>query len=82
MRAMMDPFSRTADSFMAGSYFGDLGGVVWTDEAGRVLGQTGGASVTDPVSIISGFVIAVGLISLVAGVAIAVSLYPKRKDKD
>ena len=79
-RAMMNPFARTADRFMSGSYFGDLGGgVVWTDEAGNVLGQFGGMSVSSPVSIMSGFVIAVGLISLIAGIIIAVSLYPKRK---
>ncbi len=79
IQAVMDSFDRSADRFMAGSYFGDLGGVVWTDEAGNVLGQFGGVSASDPGSIISGFVIAVGLISLIAGVAIAVSLYPKRK---
>ena len=79
MRAMMNPFARTADRFMSGSSFGYPGDIVWTDEAGNILGQTGGMSVSSPVSIISGFVIAVGLISLVAGIAIAVSLYPKRK---
>ena len=81
MRAMMNPFDRAADRFMASSYFGDLGGVVWTDEAGHVLGQTGGIGVSSvsSTSIISGFVIAVGLISLIAGIIIAVSLYPKRK---
>ena len=79
MRAMMNPFARTADRFMSGSSFGYPGVIVWTDEAGNVLGQTGGMGVSSPVSIISGFVIAVGLISLIAGIAIAVSLYPKRK---
>ena len=82
MQAVMGSLNRTADRFMAGSYFGDLGGVVWTDEAGHVLGQFGGASAPDPGSIISGFVIAVGLISLIAGIVIAVNLYPKRKNKD
>ena len=79
MRAVMrNPFGSLADRVSLDP-FGDLGGVVWTDEAGNLLGQTGGMSVSSPVSIISGFVIAVGLISLIAGVAIAVSLYPKRK---
>ena len=79
MRAMMNPFARTADRFMSGSSFGYPGDIIWTDEAGNLLGQTGGMGLSSPVSIISGFVIAVGLISLIAGVAIAVSLYPKRK---
>ena len=80
MRAVMrNPFGSLADRVSLDP-FGDLGGVVWTDEAGHVLGQTGGMGLSSPVSIISGFVIAVGLISLIAGVAIAVSLYPKRKE--
>ena len=82
MQAVMGSLDRTADRFMAGSYFGDLGGVVWTDEAGNVLGQFGGASAPDPGAIISGFVIVVGLVMLIAGIAIAVSLYPKRKNRD
>ena len=82
MQAAMGSFTRSADRFMAGSYFGDLGGVVWTDEAGHVLGQFGGTSAPDPGSIISGFVIAVGLVMLIAGIVIAVNLYPKRKNKD
>ena len=41
MRAMMNPFARTADRFMAGSSFGYPGDIVWTDEAGNILGHPG-----------------------------------------
>ena len=80
MRAVMrNPFGGSADRVILSDPYGDLGGVVWTDEAGNLLGRTGGMSVTNPASMISGFVIGLGLILLIAGIVIAVSLYPKRK---
>ena len=81
MRAVMrNPFGSSAGRVILSDPYGDLGGVVWTDEAGNLLGRTGGMSVSSPASMISGFVIGLGLILLIAGIVIAVSLYPKRKD--
>lgn len=79
MRAVFNSFDRSAAGMMS-SLGGGLGGagVVWTDEAGNILSQTGGAAAS-PISIISGFVIGLGVITLVAGIVIARSLYPKKR---
>ena len=68
-RSMLSPFG-------ADFNFGSAG-AVWTDEAGNILNQAGGAA--SPISIISGFVIGLGVIMLIAGIAIALSLYPKKR---
>lgn len=78
MRAVFNSFERSMLSPFGADFDFGSAGVVWTDEAGNILSQTGGAAAS-PDSIISGFVIGLGVIMLVAGIAIALSLYPKKR---
>ena len=79
MRAVFSSFARSAGGMLS-PFRTDFGGagVVWTDEAGNILGQTG-RGISGPDSILSGFVIGLGVIMIIAGVAIAIALYPKKR---
>ena len=76
MRAMFGAFADTAGELVAAP-FGGMG-AIWTDEAGNILGRSTSASPAG--NILSGFVIGLGVVLLIAGIVIAVTLHPKKPE--
>ena len=85
-KLMLGSFSTISNNAFNAMGFGNqfsTGGMIWYDEAGRQIAGPAGpvlsaASASDPGSILTTFIMILGLVMFIAGIIIAVSLKPKK----
>ncbi len=82
-RSMVESFNSMAGGL--GGFGGGFGETVWYDSAGNVIGTSGGMSgfaANNPVSIVGGILLAVGILIVIAGVVLAVILKNRFDGRD
>lgn len=67
-------------SFMSNPFGSDLSGSIWLDEAGNQIASPFTSIVaSNPGATLCTFIAALGVVMFIAGVAVALSLYPKKR---